>query len=1141
MKYFILILALSTLRIFSQSIDSPLDIITSNIQYNPSQPYVSSVNLTGNFNELIIPVGFPDRADTLGFPQITTNNDYPLLGQFPDGTLLKDYVHMNGDAIPVDEWFEPAFNHYFNTESGGLYNVNFQFIKRPDGKRYLTTHGLDYFIAHNLDSHNKPTAVNVISNRFSDIVNEVAQNMYADNPNIFDNVDIVHFTFEGRSKTEFYDGAGGTVRYSINLTAPDGHVLYQNKPTTLQLSAAAIPHEYLHIIGAVSGYPSGFDGFPDRGVGISQGENHYNILWTYDMMDHDAPLNSLHSLYGLPPILLHDKIFLGWIRTEEILTVNSSNINLIDFSNIKLADVNYPLTTQAIENGYRRVIKVMIHENYNGYQDEYFLIEFHNASEFDKNFENLDEYLTGSYNKGILTWHIKERTNLITTSDGMDNLIDLLVAVPYNGWYGNPVPNDDFPRNYSRPLNWNGNYANEFDYLDDLQMDWVSTTRIPKNHYQYRYLPDGGRHIWETTVTPAVNDFGWDPTNQNRFMRNQSLRSDFFTDQSIKDHISNSITDVTRPSTKDWGGYYSGSTFHNPVKTHIAITGITRHTGYMSLKVYYNYWTEDITANTTFSGNVFIGKNIAVSPGATLNIQPGTKLTFLNGAYLNVNGTLISNGTTNNKVTFDFISPNSTTQNGIRIYTGATLNVSNTIIRHAWYGIYCNYTYTSPISNWEIDSCNTGIYFSNTPIGISNNYIHDNSMGIALYNSSPTLTLNKIANNSNYGLSSSGSTAIPKFGNGSTQGKNKITGNGVGVCAFSNSLPMLGNNSPLNGGYNTFGENTSYNVYAITSGVLFAINNYWGNVPPALPVSSKIWISNGVILYSPYLSSDPTGLSKVAPPAENAELVLLKKAMVLIEQNDLLAAREICSDILDNYSDSYAAFNALSLLTQTYDSNEKETTKLKFKTLFNKGKKKLNAVAGLILSELDKENKRKNIDEVISKYKGDAIIEDALLAKFLYCYNDIQDKENARLVSNELDKLFPNSVSNIVAHQHLGDKDYLQKEYSFAKTNQEQKQNNVSIPLPEEYNLFANYPNPFNPVTVIKYALPFASNVNITVYNTLGQIVKEYFEGTKEAGYYSVNFIGENLSSGVYLYSINAVSANGKQNFNATKKMILMK
>jgi len=43
------------------------------------------------------------------------------------------------------------------------------------------------------------------------------------------------------------------------------------------------------------------------------------------------------------------------------------------------------------------------------------------------------------------------------------------------------------------------------------------------------------------------------------------------------------------------------------------------------------------------------------------------------------------------------------------------------------------------------------------------------------------------------------------------------------------------------------------------------------------------------------------------------------------------------------------------------------------------------------------------------------------------------------------------------------------------------------------------------------------------------------------AGYYNINFDGEKLSSGVYLYSINAVSLDGKQRFNSTKKMLLIK
>ncbi|MDP3683860.1 MAG: T9SS type A sorting domain-containing protein, partial [Ignavibacteria bacterium] len=93
----------------------------------------------------------------------------------------------------------------------------------------------------------------------------------------------------------------------------------------------------------------------------------------------------------------------------------------------------------------------------------------------------------------------------------------------------------------------------------------------------------------------------------------------------------------------------------------------------------------------------------------------------------------------------------------------------------------------------------------------------------------------------------------------------------------------------------------------------------------------------------------------------------------------------------------------------------------------------------------------------------------------------------------------------------------------------------------DTYSLSQNYPNPFNPTTVIQYALTYESNVRITVYNTLGEVVKTFNEGTKQTGSYNVNFNGEGLSSGIYLYNINAVSIDGKQNFQATKKMILIK
>ena len=96
--------------------------------------------------------------------------------------------------------------------------------------------------------------------------------------------------------------------------------------------------------------------------------------------------------------------------------------------------------------------------------------------------------------------------------------------------------------------------------------------------------------------------------------------------------------------------------------------------------------------------------------------------------------------------------------------------------------------------------------------------------------------------------------------------------------------------------------------------------------------------------------------------------------------------------------------------------------------------------------------------------------------------------------------------------------------------------------IPSIYSLENNFPNPFNPSTVIRYSLPFDSNVQLTVYNSLGQVVfNELSTGLKRAGTYDVNCNASALNSGIYFYSIRANSTDGQHNFTATKKMIFMK
>jgi flagellar hook assembly protein FlgD len=79
----------------------------------------------------------------------------------------------------------------------------------------------------------------------------------------------------------------------------------------------------------------------------------------------------------------------------------------------------------------------------------------------------------------------------------------------------------------------------------------------------------------------------------------------------------------------------------------------------------------------------------------------------------------------------------------------------------------------------------------------------------------------------------------------------------------------------------------------------------------------------------------------------------------------------------------------------------------------------------------------------------------------------------------------------------------------------------------------------YSPVTKIDFNLPFDSRVVLKVYDISGQEIKTLTNETKQAGYYTIDFDGSNLASGVYFYRIIA-NGNG-QEFIMTKKMLIIK
>ena len=99
----------------------------------------------------------------------------------------------------------------------------------------------------------------------------------------------------------------------------------------------------------------------------------------------------------------------------------------------------------------------------------------------------------------------------------------------------------------------------------------------------------------------------------------------------------------------------------------------------------------------------------------------------------------------------------------------------------------------------------------------------------------------------------------------------------------------------------------------------------------------------------------------------------------------------------------------------------------------------------------------------------------------------------------------------------------------------------IDLVLPSGFGLFQNAPNPFNPITEIKYSLPTRTNVRLQIFDLSGRLISTLRDGVVEApGYHSVVWRGRNqdglgVSCGTYLYTLEAGGVT------VTKKMLFLK
>jgi hypothetical protein len=166
---------------------------------------------------------------------------------------------------------------------------------------------------------------------------------------------------------------------------------------------------------------------------------------------------------------------------------------------------------------------------------------------------------------------------------------------------------------------------------------------------------------------------------------------------------------------------------------------------------------------------------------------------------------------------------------------------------------------------------------------------------------------------------------------------------------------------------------------------------------------------------------------------------------------------------------------------------------------------------------------------------SDAEDEDSMLQVSAVCQT-----EDIKAVYNDEDGILSISVENnytgdVILHIAVEDRNGGNSEDSLViRISPVTGINGENTGIPGTFELGQNYPNPFNPGTSIRYGLPAAGKVRLTVYNVLGQKVATLVDGHKPAGYHTVMFNASRLSSGLYFYRL---EVSGR---SIIKKMLLV-
>ncbi len=492
-------------------------------------------------------------------------------------------------------------------------------------------------------------------------------------------------------------------------------------------------------------------------------------------------------------------------------------------------------------------------------------------------------------------------------------------------------------------------------------------------------------------------------------------------------------------------------------------------------------------------GTSILGADIEIASGGELLIRPGSQITLGTGSAILSYAKLELDDVT---LTWDGSNRwDGLTLSGSGVYGTA---ISNSVISRSVNGVRLISATGVVIEDSQIQSHqNNGLYASATTSTQVYTSLFAFNGGSGMYADGSSIYFsagNIFHDNNDDGIAAEGGSWLT-FGYPGTAEVTSM-GNDYGVRANGTSYVELGGSSY--GGDNLIRSNTTWNARAQNGSFIEAQYTYWGPGSPATKISAD---GTSTVDYSNWLSHPPFKMAAEEAGSGSAEPSHGKtKGRILGEIRRSMADDPACLSQWLAHSD--AQVRHVAQLVEFADLLQRQ----EFDRVFSRG-------TALLETTYD-------------------VSEQAMLRRGMFVAHLMQDDYAA-------------AHAQLKQLADLGDDRNVR--YLSALLPADYQEEIISRPILTDSEAGASisasaYPNPFNPATQIRYTLPEAGRLEMSVYDVTGRLVQTLNEGFATAGSHEIRFDGSRLASGMYLFRITLVperAGSAVQQFNG--KMLLMK